>query len=490
MFIAAASLATSFSGFEYDSKYACTVCKDLRTLLLQDGSTNHCETYGSCDVLNSSSVANGCDTFCDTGIKINARGSNSTLDIRVAKGFGTKSYGSLRVSVITQDNSNPTVNGQPFDYSAPFKYRWTKNQLHSSVIDVAKNTTSVNIAGQTVNLHLPAQGTGVAGVLIADPCVSGSEVGCTYEKKFQTTKRLPPLLNAFVGGSAATDFWGIFGDNFYDRQGDVTKGVYDQIDIATKSKIMLTVPGNHDYWVLGAPAVGAAADQYANGHMQWYAQDAKSAQASETSSDHVPFDFSVEPGRAIDKKKDLPTLSNSFFYNQIGNVGVIGYSGAYTFTEATPYFKEACAWLGDQDPTKMKMGVIVGHWDVSGLGCDSDMAGPALYEEVSKFPGCDTFDQKGMLKFVMGHTHCNVPHPHGKVDTGFMVAGQGMEGCGNFGIPIIDTTEDRVRFWHFEIVSKEGKDNYDAIMQCVQSKPNGWRDCTDLAESWLDQPLK
>ena len=82
-----------------------------------------------------------------------------------------------------------------------------------------------------------------------------------YEKKFQTTKRLPPLLNAFVGGSAATDFWGIFGDNFYDRQGDVTKGVYDQIDIATKSKIMLTVPGNHDYWVLGAPAVGAAADQ-------------------------------------------------------------------------------------------------------------------------------------------------------------------------------------------------------------------------------------
>ena len=50
----------------------------------------------------------------------------------------------------------------------------------------------------------------------------------------------------------------------------------------------------------------------------------------------------------------------------------------------------------------------------------------------------------------MGHTHCNVPHPHGKTDTGFMVAGQGMEGCGNYGMPIVDTTGGRVRVWHFE----------------------------------------
>jgi hypothetical protein len=50
-----------------------------------------------------------------------------------------------------------------------------------------------------------------------------------------------------------------------------------------------------------------------------------------------------------------------------------------------------------------------------------------------------------MLKFFMGHTHCNVPHPHGNTNTGFMVAGQGMEGCANYGIPILDTTGGRVR---------------------------------------------
>jgi len=319
----------------------------------------------------------------------------------------------------------------------------------------------------------------VAGVLIADPCVKGSEVGCTYESKFKTTERLPKLLNAFVGGSNATDYWGIFGDNFYDRQGEVTKSVYDQIDLKTKSKIMLTVPGNHDYWVLGSPLVGAGADQYANGHMQWYAQDAKAA--TETS----PFDFSIDPSKEIGTAKKKPTITNSFWYNQIGNTGLIGYSGAYHFQEAKPYMAEACQWLKGQKG--LQIAVIVGHWDVDGLGCESDMAGPALYEEVAKMDGCDAFDSRGMLKFVMGHTHCNVPHPHGKIDTGFMVAGQGMEGCGNYGIPILDTTEDRVRFWNFEVVSKDGKDTYDEVMACVTAK--GWRACTDLAESWLDIPL-
>ena len=62
-----------------------------------------------------------------------------------------------------------------------------------------------------------------------------------------------------------------------------------------------------------------------------------------------------------------------------------------------------------------------------------------------------------------------VPHPHGNIDTGFMVAGQGMEGCGNYGIPIIDTTEGRVRVWHFEIQPKVRAPTRPAIDRLVKS---------------------
>merc|ERR1719210_2615203 len=103
---------------------------------------------------------------------------------------------------------------------------------------------------------------------------------------------------------------------------------------------------------------------------------------------------------------------------------------------------------------------------------------PEFYDKVSEVPGCAAFAAAGNLKFIMGHTHCNVPHPHGHVDTGFMVAGQGMVGCGNYGFPIVDTTENRIRMWHFEVVSKTGHDTYDEVFDCISK--NGWRQCTDM----------
>merc|ERR1719478_1503504 len=114
------------------------------------------------------------------------------------------------------------------------------------------------------------------------------------------------------------------------------------------------------------------------------------------------------------------------------------------------------------------------------------MAGPAFYDAMKVLPGCDALDQKGMLKFFMGHTHCNVPHPHGKVDTGFMVAGQGMEGCGNFGVPVFDTTGGRNRVYYFD-TDTDAK--YEAVLACVTK--SGWRACVDsLATVWLDQPRR
>ena len=135
----------------------------------------------------------------------------------------------------------------------------------------------------------------------------------------------------------------------------------------------------------------------------------------------------------------------------------------------------------------MDVAMIVGHWDVDGLGCDKTMAGPMFYDEMKVLPGCDDLDARGMLKFFMGHTHCNLPHPHGKIDTGFMVAGQGMGGCGNYGMPIVDTSDGRIKVYHFGIVDKDKTDRYNQTMGCLESK--GWRQCTELAELWLDQPL-
>jgi hypothetical protein len=58
--------------------------------------------------------------------------------------------------------------------------------------------------------------------------------------------------------------------------------------------------GLADYWVLGSPLVAAGADQYANGHMQYYAQDVRAANGT------TPFDFSVDPAREIGVQKRQP----------------------------------------------------------------------------------------------------------------------------------------------------------------------------------------
>ncbi len=72
---------------------------------------------------------------------------------------------------------------------------------------------------------------------------------------------------------------------------------------------------------------------------------------------------------------------------------------------------------------------------------------PHRYDYVSALEGCAAFNRTQSLKFFMGHTHCNDVHPHGRVGAGFRVAGQGMEGCGNYGVPVLDTTEQRIRIW-------------------------------------------
>merc|ERR1712003_432706 len=114
------------------------------------------------------------------------------------------------------------------------------------------------------------------------------------------------------------------------------------------------------------------------------------------------------------------------------------------------------------------------------------MSMPSWYYEMARIPGCDEFANRRMLKFAMGHTHCNSPHEHDEreVVTGFRVAGFGMAGCGNFGIPVLDTTEDSVRLFYFDTSDLP---KYSKAIECIVKQ--GWRACTHLAEKWLDQPI-
>lgn len=407
-------------------------------------------------------------------------------DVRVAKGFGTKAYNQVRISVITADSEAPRLSF--FDYSSRFRYKWRQNYLHTALKAVSPGSpTSFNVGVANVTVRLPKQGDGAAGVLIADPCVNSPTgrvwIPCVFGTRFHTIRKIPELLNAFAGHTD-TDFWGILGDNFYDRTGEITADFFGRLSVETKSKVFLTVAGNHDYWVSGTPSLSFTADQCANGHMQYYAQDAKSAEAVAAGSSDAPFDFSVDPdaGRPLGLLGcNLPALSNSFAYHQLGNVGFVTQSGAYKLDEARPFITEACGWLAKQETIDLV--VLMGHWDTASQGASSDMAMPGWYDEVAKVPGCDEFDRRGALKFIVGHTHCNDPHPRGE-QTGFRVAGFGMEGCGNFGVPVLDTTGGKARIWYFDT---ESEPNYETVLDCV--RPKGWRACTHLATLWLDEAL-
>lgn len=479
-------LATS-SAFEFRfDLHICAVCDEMAR-----GFT--CERFNACHAVHNRTFEEICTTHCPLtyaspheSSRAKQLGSQTgELDIRVTKGFGSKNYDLVRISVVTRDSKVPIPNF--FDYSSQFKYKWTSNYLHSALKQAKPGTSTAFDVGTLINVTLPVQGRGVAGVLIADPCMQGGSitglVGCMYGEKYHTYNRTVELINTFVS-DGSTDFWGIFGDNFYDRYGDLTVDVFSRISMQAKSKLFLSVVGNHDYWILD-PLVSTTADQCGNGYMQFYAQDTKASEFNFAGNSSAPFDFSVDPDkdRILGLGCNTAAKDNFFWYNQIGNVGLIGQSGAYSYDDVKPFMSEACSWASQQH--SLDVLVLVGHWDKPGMGAESDMAMPQWYTEMADLPGCQEFQERSMLKFVMGHTHCNDPHPHGKVGAGFRVAGFGMEGCGNYGMPLVDTTENRVRFWYFDTSSD---DRFKVVIDCVKSR--GWRQCTHLATLWLDQAIQ
>ncbi|CAD7936965.1 unnamed protein product [Amoebophrya sp. A25] len=520
------------------------------------------------------------------------------VNLRVTKAMAPRGYDVLRVTVISKQ-AKPYAKVSPaFDYSAAFKWTWTSNHLNTGLVRGQVTTGTAELAQDQESLgnalsapgagsffgirhyeqkkqvvleydqhriplpSLPVPGSGVSGVFIADPCFRTDSlttlIDCIYEEKFQLSKRTPEILRTFVGADPAVSFWGILGDNFYDRTGDATDWIFGQLDDATRRKIMYTVHGNHDYWVLGMPRVGTTFDQCGNGLTQYYGQDVlaslhqKSNSADEIEKhdeqeekqdeqdQNAPYDLSIDPaaGRHLFGCNPL-AQKNTFSYSQHGNMLVVAYSAVYSWRSQFNDFRDACAFALKEKTIELML--VVGHWNFCNSGCnmenDERMSLSHVLERMkSQISECKQFDRDGVaadvdrssgpinkkavevqrgelastkttsssdvggsgrIQSAMGHTHCN------RVERGgAMVAGYGMHGCGNFGVPVFDTTGGRYRVFYFKIIgdassssSTSGNveqvehDYYDEMIGCMKQKGT-WRACAAKhAEIWIDVVL-
>jgi len=169
---------------------------------------------------------------------------------------------------------------------------------------------------------------------------------------------------------------------------------------------------------------------------------------------------------------------NLFWYNKIGSIGFIGYSGGATLAESLPDFEEACSYMAGAGVDHV---ILLGHWDGSGMGCAADMTVPAVFSKIQTLPGCNIGDR---LKAFDGHTHCN--HVQDTSSAGansiFMIGGHGMAGCSQYGFAYIESSGGQLRVYYFEERSATS-DNYAAILACVREK--GIANCKEHASTWL-----
>lgn len=415
-----------------------------------------------------------CETLHFCPLKDYSTATTSDFDFRVSKAIGNKGYNQIRLSVI----SNTTIASPYFTYNAPFQYRWTNKILNTGLVTVNPGqATTFNIAGQTITINLPVENQGTRGIILADPCITSEWIVCLYKDKYNTYDHMGELLNA-MNANNDISFWQVLGDNFYDQEGEATASWFATLSSATKSKVLHTTPGNHDFWVNASPKLSVPWDQYGNGLMQFYGQDTLGA------SGNVPYDFSINPDGEYGRERgeNIPPASNYFFYNKVGNIGFIGYSGAHSYESMIPYFNEACSWASSANPDVV---LLVGHWNQDGDGCETTATVPNVYAEMKSLPACQPIISK--LKYFMGHKHCNYVT---ETDNGFMVGGGGMsdKDCmGDFGFTVVDTMDKRFKVYYFPIAHASDYDNYDSILSCV--KTNGVAGCYHLAQKWTDIPL-
>eukprot|EP00391_Amoebophrya_sp_Ameob2_P013607 CAMPEP_0178982594 /NCGR_PEP_ID=MMETSP0795-20121207/585_1 /TAXON_ID=88552 /ORGANISM="Amoebophrya sp., Strain Ameob2" /LENGTH=717 /DNA_ID=CAMNT_0020673261 /DNA_START=135 /DNA_END=2288 /DNA_ORIENTATION=- len=481
-------------------------------------------------------------------------------------------YNKVRVSVVAPAKTTKTIQSadpelHEEEFSAGFEWAWTQNFLHTSIVDLDKlkktgrnsvqlklqlaeqseaatggaRSTSVRAlynnlpapaasaapaeqgtasSSSSISIEIPLPtatlvpeiGAGVAGVFLADPCFVTDSIttliDCVYESKFHLSKRTPEILNAFVGGDAEISFWGILGDNIYDRSGHATGWFWAQLSEEVRGKLFYTVHGNHDYWVLGNPAVSTTFDQCGNGFAQYYGQDVLASVAGGTndSSKNPPYNLSIDPaaGHPLFLGCNPTHRDNTFYFNQLGNAVFVGFSSLHSWSELKPEFENACRFVNAEKTVAALL--LLGHWNVCNSGCAPSMSVPQVAQRIVKeIPACAEFGA-GRVKHVMGHVHCNIPNSDHT--GGYMVAGWGMHGCGNYGVPVFDTTGGRWRVFYFPLVDltaapTEGKgaveatgiaekpkpfDQYEEVRKCMLEKKS-FRKCAHFAEMWADEEL-
>eukprot|EP01059_Diplonema_ambulator_P016965 TRINITY_DN28957_c0_g1_i1.p4 TRINITY_DN28957_c0_g1~~TRINITY_DN28957_c0_g1_i1.p4 ORF type:complete len:168 (+),score=50.48 TRINITY_DN28957_c0_g1_i1:1161-1664(+) len=135
-----------------------------------------------------------CEDVC--GVEEPREVVSGVIDLRVTKGFGSKGYPGVRLSVITQNGNEPAgFNASGFDYSAGFKYKWTGNSIHTSIVahPTPGTPATFNIGGTPVTIPLPAPGASTAGLLIGDPCYISAtfkpSIQCNFGNYFGTGDR-------------------------------------------------------------------------------------------------------------------------------------------------------------------------------------------------------------------------------------------------------------------------------------------------------------
>eukprot|EP00331_Platyophrya_macrostoma_P019273 CAMPEP_0176475484 /NCGR_PEP_ID=MMETSP0127-20121128/43631_1 /TAXON_ID=938130 /ORGANISM="Platyophrya macrostoma, Strain WH" /LENGTH=243 /DNA_ID=CAMNT_0017871083 /DNA_START=28 /DNA_END=760 /DNA_ORIENTATION=- len=242
-----------------------------------------------------------------------------------------------------------------------------------------------------------------------------------------------------------------------------------------KSKLFVTVPGNHDFWMIGSPWLAQpSTDPNGNGFMQYYV---------------VPVQLSVDPDRenVLDHYDRMPSFANFFFYHHIGVLGFIGFSGAHPLSEMSLQLQEACLYMQRE---AVQWVLLVGHWNSAGDGAVLNTTTNYLYHTaVLSLPGCAELGPK-KIKYMLGHTHCNVIDD---VDRGFMVGGFGMGGgrqdCGDFGLPYIEASPSQLLVTYFPITHRFDwwDDQYDAVMTCIATE--GLSNCRHLGRTWVNVTL-
>ncbi|CAJ1385044.1 unnamed protein product [Effrenium voratum] len=404
------------------------------------------------------------------------------LDLRVAKGLGAKGYEKARVSVVAPKLlSFPDFN---FTYRKQFRYRWTDNYLHSSLIDLQPGKNTLTIAGQSIQVDLPAETEGIRAVFWSDPCFSSKWIHCAYADKFQTFPRSIAMLNA-IYADPSMDMFAILGDNFYDQTGELAKTIFDQLSPDVKRRFLFVVNGNHDNWVCGSPGCGDMADNFGIGQMQYYTSDPVASNMW-LQNDEDFMDFSIDPEVRKDYKTWQNVGTNFLVYHKLGNIGFLGFSGAALFSDMLPYFSEACDYFEREQPAVV---FLLGHWNSKGMGCGTGMSVPAVRKELLALTSCSTLGNR--LKYMDGHEHCNYVQDNKTEPVGFMIGAHGMDDSAceaQYGFLYLDSTDARVRLYYFEVQSESGGDKYDDLLKCVST--GGLSACTSMAQKWLDVPAE